>query len=256
MKYNFTSLFKDSVNFVRNQWRFAMQISLIYTLVTLISQLLLREYMPPALAGLLANGAPIPFENLSELQSPTQWLFVILFYLIATFLIYAVGFSRIHQISTQRVTSWGQLFSQLLPRLGGFFLIIVLLGIPLMMGFAQVVLGVVSQAVSFGGLFSLIIGLIIFVRFNLTPLDYLVSNRKFAESLRSQWILGIGQSGQLVLFCLINYLFFSYLGNLFLLIPHNNFVMLTIVTWLNAFISVFSWIFTYRFYSLFVNSKS
>ncbi len=250
MPINFTVIFRDSLNFVRNKPKFLLNFSLLFAAEILVMNFLFGQINPDFAAGL--NLKP------DEFNFPSSVLGLALMSLLLNIILYAFTMLRIHQISYQKTTNWQAIFYIFSKKILALILTMLIVTFPLLMGAINLIMASLQGSASLTSLLLSIVGLFIFIRLNLTFVDCLVTADSFVNSFKRVWIIGARQNKNLIIFFLINYLFFPFISNNIAHIFVNNSLLAPIFIWLSSVIYVFSLVFTYRFYTCFmqVNSAS
>ncbi|PVX42917.1 hypothetical protein C8D76_101252 [Pasteurella langaaensis DSM 22999] len=249
MPINFTQLFQDSWNFVRNQRQFVIAFIIIFMLATGAFSLLIPTQIN------VPNDADISQTELTQAiieQSMNEASLLNGFMKQAVSLSIATwGLAAIHQISQGRnfnLTNAAQLG---ISRILGVAVLSVISILPLFVGVSTGVAQLsLKQSPSILSLFLMITGVIVFVRLCLAPLSYLMGDSPLTTALQDTFKSGIKRSGILFMYCLITY-FFLPLVSLQISSLASNLVFFIIVLAIIAFINVFSLVFSYRFYTVF-----
>ena len=250
MKINFTQLFVDSWNFVRNKPKFLLQFSLLFTVETIVASYLLVNAIPENLTSISLNQLDI-----NSIHLPSQIYLLIFLHFLCNLFLFSWAILDIYLFSYNQSLSINQKIQRILQRLPGLFAIIILIILPLIVSILEVSLAAFTHSnLSFVSILSFILGIVIFVRFCLTFVDYLVRNISIFQCLQQQWRQGIKNSSNLFLFCLINYFFFSFVMQLIMSLSNGSTFMEVVLHLICSAIYVFSIIFTYRFYSIFMQN--
>lgn len=254
MPINFTQLFKDCWNFIRNQRQFSVTFLLILSLSTL-TMTWLRQ--PKAVE--ITNDAQNA-EILTQLPTSQGIVLTLMHMLVGVFITY-LGIISIHQISQQKFKGIFSAISLVLPRLLGSLLINTLISLPIFIGLIYLATAILTRMHAsvdnislIPGLFLTSLGAWIFIRFCLAPINYLIEKQNLKDSLKNTFQVGKQKVSNLFFYCLINYLFFGLLSLQIAIFARNELFML-IALLLISFINLFSMVFTYRFYQLF-NQKA
>lgn len=243
MPINFTTLFQDSWNFIRNQQVATYRFLLIYTLYAFGGYFLASTF--------LAN------ENMSDqvqaIQSIATADFAYLYILQQAIILFLNAWIilSVHQISQNSTFNLSQSFAQTLSKFFGVALLNLLLALPI----GIIVLDIISafltsrspSSFAFPGI---ILGIFIFIRLFLAPITYLLGDQPWSKSIGFIWQKGKKRTGTLFLFCLITQFIFGLIAQQLNLLT-NNAIFAFISAILLAGLNVFSLILTYRFYSLF-----
>lgn len=249
MPINFTQLFQDSWNFVRNQRHFVISFIIIFMLATAGLALLPQTQLN------LPNNANMSQTELTqaiiEQSMNGTSLLNTLAKQAASLFVATWGLAAIHQISQGKKFNLANAAQLGMGRFLGVAVLSIIGILPLFVGItdgmAQLAL---KQPPSILSLFLMITGVIVFVRLCLAPLSYLTSDSSLKNALQNTFKLGLKRSGILFVYCLITY-FFLPLISLQISSLASNVVFFIIVLAMIAFINVFSLVFTYRFYTVF-----
>lgn len=248
MPINFTTIFRDSLNFVRNKPKFLLNFSLLFAVEILVVNYLFGQLNPA-----LASGMGIQSHELILSRSV---LGLALVSLLLNIILYGITILRIHQISYQNTTNWTALFSFFSRR---FLVLIVTMFIttfPIIIGVVDLLMASLQGETS---LFSLILGalgLFIFIRLNLTFVDCLITRDSLIDTFKRVWLEGARQNKNLIIFFFIDYLIFPFISNNLAHLFSDNMVLAPIFIWLSSVVYVFSLVFTYRFYTCFMRVQS
>lgn len=252
MSINFTTIFQDSWNFVRNKQQLTLTFSLAFLLTSLCFDFLIIPNLAPPLnteSDELANA-------LGMKGVGTDFVMYSFIYQLAIFIISHWCLVAIHQISQGQMFNLGGSFTFLLRRLIGVLLINIILLVPVVIGVSDVLFSLLSnRQPSIISAISLALGLYLYVRFCLAGVHYLVTQNNFNQTLKATWYAGIKRGLLLFVYCLFVYILLPFLfRNLSAL--GNHFILNIIVSALMSFITVFSLVFTYRFYSVFMQKRA
>ncbi|MDG6894621.1 hypothetical protein [Volucribacter amazonae] len=254
MQINFTQIFQDSWNFMRNQRTLVISFAVFFFLLTFTSQTLL-DAMLPAIMQQLQNqptqiSAELP-ENINQtamLMTNSQVMIISLTSQIINSLLSTWALISIHQISQHNQLSLAQTLTTSLKYFLGVLVLSVLVIFPLLYGVINLFLG------SLFGLVLTLLGIYLFLRLCLSPLIYLFENHSFFSAIQFCWQQSNKRLSTLFIYCLIVYLLFSLITNQLAGFSHN--IPLQIITIaLHSLITVFSLVFSYRFYHLFIHQR-
>lgn len=238
MAINFTLLFKESWNFVRNQRQFFMTFVLIFVGVTWLLTFIAPE-QPRAMVS----------DNVADDIS-------MLVQKIVPFFISAWGLVAIHHISQGKNLNLQTTAIQTLRRFLGFFLLSMLCLLPLGLGILNGVYSIVqNQPPSFFAMVLIIMGIFVFVRFCLAPIAYLMEDCHLKNALPHMLKLTQRRGSTLFLYCLITHFCFPLLIFQLTLFVMNT-VSLLLVFIVSAIINTFSLVLTYRFYTIFIQQAN
>ncbi|QIW16392.1 hypothetical protein A4G20_08610 [Pasteurellaceae bacterium RH1A] len=237
MPINFAQLFQDSWNFMRNQSHF----SLFALGLVLLAQI--GHFFATPQLSLSSTEADFAGQGQDLPTILPTLLFGVLNLLITILIIL-----NIRQINQGQFKSF---FAPLGQSLAAFFPVVVITivsAIPLSIGFAMLL---TSRDLAILALPVLITGVFVFIKFSLAHYVYLLESpqRGIGQTLKETWGLSRGKMFPLILFCVINYMLPSILLNL--LTASGNQVVDMLALLVNAFISVFTLIFSFRFYQVY-----
>ncbi|MDD7569448.1 MAG: hypothetical protein PUJ68_06055 [[Actinobacillus] rossii] len=248
MTINFTQLFQDCWNFVRNQRQFVVSFMIIFVLAT------------GALSFVHFDSTVSVPENITEeqaveimlqqAQSSTAQLAFVMQRVLSLF-ISAWGIMAIHHISLGNGLNLSVSATQTLRRFLGVMLLTFLCILPITLGLMSGMAALAQQQTpSIWALFLIIAGVFLFIRLCLAPISYLVGDTELKNTVQNMLKLGYRRSGALFLYCLIAYFLFPLIIMQLTLLA-NNVVFFIIVLIGTAFINIFSLVFSYRFYTIF-----
>lgn len=160
--------------------------------------------------------------------------------------------STIHQISRGYALNLKHSFVITLQRIWGVFLINILLRIPFALITTYALFSVVNlQLFILTTLAIVIAGMYLYSRFFLAEIHYLLTQQSLVQSLKTLWLSSKGRVVELFL-C---YLLIHFLPSIFIIkmsyASHSWFTDLSISVLISS-VKVFGLVFTYRFYSLFM----
>ncbi|PJG84766.1 hypothetical protein [Conservatibacter flavescens] len=251
MTINFTQIFQDSWNFVRNQRQIAISFMAAFFILALATQFILSQMAPAIMENLqtapINNDLPPEAMSVFSTMLHPNVLTISLINQIISSLLSTWGIITLHHITQHRFRSLSDSFSQALRYFIGVLALNVLITIPLAYGLIVLLTG------SILGLVVAIIGIYLFLRLCLAPLAYIIGQKSFTQSLKFVWQQSSGRISILLIYCLINYLLVSMLSNQ-LAAFNNNLIIQIITTAISSFISVFALVFSYRFYHLFIQT--
>ena len=246
MQINFTQIFQDSLNFMRNQRKTV----LIFIGIFVISQLINALVSVP-MPSLGDNPNPSQQDIIDALSKvePTA--------LIGSFLFQQLLMSFIatfHHISLQNENPINQGLMLTLRRFLGVVVLDIFMSLPLLFGIADVMSSFLSKnALSPLAFVSMVFGLFFFVRLCLSPVHYIAANQSIGQSALQVWRAGIKRNGVLIIYALLTYLLLPLVVNTIGAILGSSFLS-AIVGILAALFQLFILVFTYRFYSLFMKA--
>ncbi len=253
MPINFKFILRDCFNFVRNQTKFFSLFSALFALESLTFSYLLMRAVPENWKNfsLTQNNLDLP-----QIALPDSLFFLVLLHFLCNLILYALSMVKIQQL-TQHKNNLNQLFAQVSQRLIGLFILNLLIFFPFLLGLVDLFLALMSNhSVSAFSFLSFLLGLFIFIRFNLIFVDYVTTRKTLKENLQSMWQQGTKRTFLLSIYCIINYLFFGLLINNLSAFAGDNFISLLLSTYLSSAVYVFSLIFSFRFYTCFMQTPN
>lgn len=247
MQMNFTQIFQDSINFVRNQQKTFITYSLLLFVTLLICWGLDNLFNQ----ALFSN-------NVSPQQAITviaeHWQEYLAIYLVKQLLLILVstaGLAAVYLISIGKPADPASAFSLAARRVIGVLLLDIVITLPFSLGIASMyTIGTTNSPIPFFALLMFCFGVFLFIRLNLASLHYVVSNDGILASLQKVWMAGIGNNWQLVIYALCIYLVLPLLGMPLTLVSGNLGQVLSALA--GGIINIFGVVFSYRFYSLFI----
>ena len=251
MPINFTQIFQDSLNFMRNQRKTVLIFVGIFVIAQLINQL-----VSVPLPSLGNNPDPSLQDIINALSKvePTALIGSFLFQQLLMSFITTLGIATIHHISQQNQNPINQGLMLTLRRFLGVIVLDIFMSLPLLFGMVDVVSSFLSKnALSPLAFVSMVLGLFFFVRLCLSPVHYIASNQSIGQSALQVWRAGIKRNGVLITYALITYLLLPLLANSIGTTLGTSFLSV-IFGILVALFQIFILVFTYRFYSLFMKA--
>lgn len=249
MPINFTQIFQDSLNFMRNQRKTV----LIFVGIFVVSQLINALVSVP-MPSLGDNPNPSQQDIIDALSKvePTVLVGSFLFQQLLMSFIATFGIATIHHINQQNENPINQGLMLTLRRFLGVVVLDVFMSLPLLFGLADVMSSFLSQnALSPLAFVSMVFGLFFFVRLCLSPVHYIASNQSIGQSALQVWRAGVKRNSVLIIYALITYLLLPLVVNTIGTILGSSFLS-AIIGILAALFQMFILVFTYRFYSLFM----
>lgn len=253
MAINFTQIFKDSLNFMRNQRHIMLSFIVIKILITFFIL-----FISPSIEFI--DGAKLPPSQqiqqvVDTFLKPEVFGSILFNSAIELFFSYFCLLA-IHQIGRREKFAISQLIGQTLSRFFGTLSLTILTLLVFLIGLSQITYQLatagsnplLSSIISFVGIF-------IFVRLNLAPISYLFGHQSFINAIPNSWQRGIGRSGSLFIFVLLIYFLLPILVQPVNAILGNSLFSSAIVMVLHSIIYVFSLVFTYRFYTIFFTQQ-
>lgn len=250
MPINFTALFQDSWNFIRNQQTAVSRFLFIYTLYSLISYFLNSHFFFNENETVASSE-----QHLQHLVTSDVLYFSVLqqavMLLLNTWVILSV-----HQISKNSRFNLSQSFSQALGKFFGVVTLNLLLILPIAIIMLDIISAILSSRSPSSFAFpGIIIGIFVFIRLFLAPISFLLGEQPWSKSIGFIWQNGKKRTGTLFIFCLITQFIFGLIAQQLNLLASNSFLAL-ISSILLAGLNIFSLILTYRFYTLFTQKAS
>ena len=251
MQINFTQIFQDSLNFMRNQRKTV----LIFVGIFVVSQLISALVSVP-MPSLGDNPNPSQQDIIDALSKvePTALIGSFLFQQLLMSFIATFGIATIHHISQQNQNPINQGLMLTLRRFLGVVVLDIFMSLPLLFGLADVMSSSLSKdELSPLAFVSMVFGLFFFVRLCLSPVHYIASNQSIGQTALQVWRAGIKRNGVLITYALITYLLLPLLANSIGITLGTSFLSV-IFGILVALFQIFILVFTYRFYSLFMKA--
>ncbi|BFQ93780.1 hypothetical protein ACLRAA_03225 [Gallibacterium anatis] len=245
MPINFFRIFQESGYFVRNRYPIVITFTVLFALNSLVFQLIVNSY--GGLEKLLSTPTLIP--------SPLVFAAFINLFLTLLFTVWFI--LTVDQILTNRIGDMFLYLGESLKKVFGFAgynIILLLAFFPMFMGLSALTISSDVATLMISAVASFAISGYLLTRVALLPFAYLLEPNK--QSLGKLYQL-INQRRQWK--AILGYLFFVYVlpmlvsNQLILLLGANLVVVSTILT---AFINLFSLIFAYRFYRVFMKKVS
>ena len=251
MQINFTQIFQDSLNFMRNQRKTVLIFIGIFVVAQLINQL-----VSVPLPSLGNNPDPSQQDIMNALSKvePTALIGSFVFQQLLMSFIATFGIATIHHISQQNQHPINQGLMLTLRRFLGVVVLDIFMSLLLLFGIADVMSSFLSKnTLSPLAFVSMVFGLFFFVRLCLSPVHYIASNQSIGQSALQVWRAGIKRNGVLITYALITYLLLPLLANSIGTTLGSSFLSV-IFGILVALFQIFILVFTYRFYSLFMKA--
>ncbi len=249
MSINFTAIFQDSLNFVRNKAKFILTLSLIYTILFFANDFLLAKQLNINLATTF-NSTVYAKDQFETLLSPSL-LFILLIGLFLRIIFYAFTILRIQQITYQPDAKLTTLFSILLKKIPALIGVKLIVWLPLGIGTMGGLMAAMQGKASFNFTILSFLSIFFAIRLNLAMVNCLVTNDGIINSLRHIWKLGKKQNLNMFLFFLLNYIVLESVSGFLVMYLNKTLFTLSIAYYLTSIIYIFSLIFSYRFYTRF-----
>ncbi|MFQ1023832.1 hypothetical protein ACIWO4_11175 [Avibacterium paragallinarum] len=247
MNINFTQIYQDCRNFMRNQPRTTQQFIVLFFINSMLFYFLISAFTP------IMKVENMPRKELLLLNDSSNEFFVLAIaqQLISLFISFW-GIATFHHISTQQTANLNQSATLTLRRFAGIIAINLIALIPIMIGFIEILFSILQkQSPSIFSLIASVLGFVIFVRLSLASTEYLIHPVTIVQALKSCWFRGVKRSSPLFIYCLFIYVALPFIVRQISSLS-DNLIFELITLLISAIISVFSLLFTYRFYTLFM----
>lgn len=227
MPINFPQLLQDSWNFIRNRRQFSL---------TAIGLLLAIQLLATfVLANLMASNSTVSL--LPSLLIGIGNIFISVLLVL-----------NINDINAGTFQSFFQNTGKALTRLLPAILLYIIMGLPLSFGMSSILFGNISgSGASIFSLPLLAIGIFVFVRLNLSTYVFLVENYCVGQAVKFMWQLAKGKMVALFAYTLLAnllpILITALVGRL-----GDNVAIMVLSFMISAFLSLFTTIFSFRFY--------
>ena len=253
MPINFTQLFQDSWNFIRNQLQFIITFTVSFFLISLAIDMLGSALLEPIVT--LPNKENLPPEQLlATILEKTDITLLFFINIISQILFIAVsswGILTIHHISLRNNYTLSQVFGMTLSRLLGVLLLNILLLFPIIIGLANIWVALAGQtSPSIFAVLAMFFGIFVSIRLCLAPVSYLIGDKGLSESISFIWLKGVKRTTVLFLYCVLVYFIFQLVGQQLASLS-DNLVFTLFANLVISFINAFALVFTYRFYIIF-----
>lgn len=247
MNINFTQIFQDCWNFMRNQKKITQQFIFFFFISSLIFYFLLTAVVPmPEISQ--ANGQNLPLPN----NISAEFLVIGVAQQLVSLFISSWGILTFHRISIQQQNPLNQSAVLTLQRFAGVVAISVIGFIPLMIGVVESLFAILQgQSPSILSLVAMLLGFFIFVRLSLASTEYLIQPVSIMQALKNSWLSGVKRAAPLFIYCLLIYVVLPFVVRRISSLS-DNLVFDVVMLFLSAVVGVFSLLFTYRFYTLFM----
>ncbi len=210
MPINFTQIFQDSLNFMRNQRKTV----LLFVGIFVVSQLINALVSVP-MPSLGDNPNPSQQDIIDALSKvePTALIGSFVFQQLLMSFIATFGIATIHHISQQNENPINQGLMLTLRRFLGVVVLDIFMSLPLLFGLADVMSSFLSKnALSPLAFVSMVFGLFFFVRLCLSPVHYIAANQSIGQSALQVWRAGIKRNGVLIIYALTHLFTSSFSG--------------------------------------------
>ncbi|MDO4626400.1 MAG: hypothetical protein Q4A81_03715 [Pasteurellaceae bacterium] len=251
MPINFTQLLRDSWNFMRNQPKFVFTFIILIVLVDFLFNFITPKI--DLIQPTQASDELVLMKQILKSYISFPYLIYLILGQLANFFVAClciVGIQRISQNASLNLS-----IPMTLQRfIGTLFLTAVSLSL-FTIGMWQIIYAFANdmQPNILSSIF-VITGIFIFFRLKLAHFSYLLGDQPLERAIATIWHKGRGRNGQLFLFTtLVNFLI-PFLGEQLLSFSANAFTDYIMIL-INAALWVFALIFSYRFYSLFIQQS-
>ncbi|HBO38240.1 MAG TPA: hypothetical protein DD638_06215 [Pasteurellaceae bacterium] len=254
MLVNFTQLFQDSWNFIRNQKQFVLVLTgaffFLSISMSLINSILLAPM--PIVTDMEQFKDPAFTEQFLQAQGTKQNIFAFVLHQLIFSYLTCWGILSVHHISQRTYHSLTQMLALAFRRFPGVIALSILITLPLFLSLANLITTMTMQtSPSFFSILVPFFAIFIFIRLCLAPVSYLITEQRLSESVSFIWQTGIKRTMTLVIYCLIVYIVFQSIGQRLISLA-SNIPIAVITNLIIAFISSFTLVFTYRFYTMFI----
>ncbi len=259
MPINFSQILQQSWNFICNQRQFVIFFIACFFLINLFMQWLMPDVqlLMQVLASQSQNEviSSEQFAILSQLVSESGIVWFSLLHTGLTMLIFGWGYKTIFAISQGNQYSLSITLFQALKKLLGFIMAYLLVLFPLCVAVYFVLNSAISGQGSILTLPLFIFGIFLYIRLCLVPLHYLLTNHSILGSIRIIWSKGIQRTSPLVLYCLLIDVILRIISNrIGSSLGDSDFSLIIAFIFL-AFLNLIAMIFSYRFYSTFIQEN-
>ncbi|WP_133543299.1 hypothetical protein [Mesocricetibacter intestinalis] len=254
MPINFTQIFHNSWNFVRNEKQFTLSFLVIFALTLLLVNHLTREFLAPVMDK-ISQADNSELESLLQQGQQSKGALSYLFNQFLVLLVSSWGIIHIHRISQRNTPNLIGSFAVVLSKLAGIVILNVLIMLPMLAAMANLLPLMLSGsgAVSIA-LIAVILGIFIYVRLCLAPLSYFIGNKPIMQAIPYFWRIGNKRTGTLLIYCLIVQFFLPFVSMQFSFLGQMNILLEIISILAISFINLFTLVITYRFYTLFIQN--
>lgn len=254
MPINFTQIFQDSWNFMRNQPKITIQFIMLFFISSLATSLLIPSGATPADLAVNEQTGANELQALI-IQADTTNSVAMLIQVVFTMFLSVWGTVTIHQLSQRANPALSQTFTMALKRFSGVLLINILTTALIAIGLLKAFIAILTNTPpSIISLLSIVFGVFIFIRLCLATVHYVITPISLKNALAESWQAGIKRTFPLFIYCVIIYFALPLLIKNLAVIS-SNMIFDVLVMLLIAVFNMFSLIFTYRFYTLFMPKK-
>ncbi|WP_373100376.1 MULTISPECIES: hypothetical protein [Pasteurellaceae] len=252
MPINFTQIFQDSWNFMRNQQKITLQFSAFFFVVAFAVNLLASNLLPANIMPDEAGSNAADLEVVGNLMLSKDIVVLGVVQVLLNLFISCWGIMTFHQLSERRRLSLGQTLNMTAKRFAGVFFINLIIVFPLVIGLAESLVALIGKnAPSLFSVFTITLGIFIFIRLNLATVHYLITQTGLAQTLKVIWLSGFKRTGVLFIYCLLIYFALPLIVRNIAALS-DNMLFDIVISFIISAINVFSLIFSYRFYTLFM----
>lgn len=254
MPINFTQIFQDSWNFMRNQPKLTIQFIMLFFISSLATSLLIPNGALPTNLTVSEQTGTNELQALLT-QTDTTHNLATLIQMVITMFLSAWGTITIHRLSQRANPALNQTFTVALKRFAGVLLINILTTALIAIGLLKASIAILTNTPpSIISMISIVFGVFIFIRLCLASVHYMITPLSLKIALVESWQAGIKQIFPLFIYCVIIYFALPLLIKNLAMIS-SNMIFGIIIMFLIAIFNMFSLIFTYRFYTLFMPKK-
>ncbi|WP_032092969.1 hypothetical protein [Necropsobacter rosorum] len=252
MPINFTQIFQDSWNFMRNQQKITLQFSAFFFVVAFAVNLLASNLLPANIMPDEAGSNAADLEVVGNLMLSKDIVVLGVVQVLLNLFISCWGIMTFHQLSERRRLPLGQTLNMTAKRFAGVFFINLIIVFPLVIGLAESLVALIGKnAPSLFSVFTITLGIFIFIRLNLATVHYLITQTGLAQTLKVIWLSGFKRTGVLFIYCLLIYFALPLIVRNIAALS-DNMLFDIVISFIISAINVFSLIFSYRFYTLFM----
>ncbi|MGV6989383.1 hypothetical protein ACWA5Z_10930 [Testudinibacter sp. P80/BLE/0925] len=239
MPVNFTKIFQDSLNFLINQKPLLITVMALFVINNLATQLILSSLQPP-----------IAVLNDAEYRiNGTSLMLTIAAHIISLLLVLWL-LNLIIQISKGQAANFATALNLSLGKIIPFVVLNIISVLPISLGitsFSAPNVGIIA-------LLSFCVGGYLFLRLFLAQFAYIIENGTIGEALKLVWLNSGKRVFPLFLLVLATYIL-PLLVSLQLANLGNSLFVIFLSSIITAAISIFTVVFTYRFYQLFIDKN-
>ncbi|WP_040976118.1 hypothetical protein [Necropsobacter massiliensis] len=252
MPINFTQIFQDSWNFMRNQQKITLQFSAFFFVVAFAVNLLVSNLVPANMTIYAPSADTADLTVVGNLMLSKEVILLGVVQVLLNLFISCWGMMTFHQLSERHQLPLSHTLSMTATRFIGVFFINLIIVLPMVIGLAESLLALASkQSPSLVSVFAITLGIFIFIRLNLATVHYLITRSSLAQTLKTIWLSGFKRTGVLFIYCLLIYFALPLVVRNIAALS-DNMLFDIVISFIISALNVFSLIFTYRFYTLFM----